>query len=152
MGSCSLKRCKEREESNGQHPQAMPNEDRASLSGPGVVNAGTMTDASQWAASRLAAMMTAAGTLHFVTPTFFDRIVPPGLPGCARTYTHASGVATYAIAAALAHPRTRRVGGTLAAIFFVAVIPAKVQLTFHWFRDEHTSAAKKVGAIVQLPW
>lgn len=110
------------------------------------------SDASQWAALRLAAMMTAAGTMHFVTPTFFDRIIPPVLPGSPRTYTHVSGVTAYGIAAALALPRTRRVGGTVAAIFFVAVIPAKIQLTINWFRDENTTSTKKASAIIQLPW
>ncbi|GAB3290913.1 DoxX family protein [Parasphingorhabdus pacifica] len=110
------------------------------------------TDTSRRAALRLAVMMAVAGTLHFVTPTFFDRIIPPVLPGSARSYTRASGLAAYATAATLTLPQTQRLGGTLAALFFVAVMPAKVQLTINWFRDENTTSALKVAAIVQLPW
>jgi hypothetical protein len=40
----------------------------------------------------------------------------------------------------------------LAATFFVAVMPAKVQLTLNWFRDENATLAMKVGAVVHLPW
>jgi uncharacterized membrane protein len=111
-----------------------------------------VTPTSQWPALRLAALMTAAGTLHFVQPHFFDRIIPPALPGRARTYTHAFGVAAYAIAAALAYPRTRRAGATCAAVFYVAVVPAKVQLSVNWLGEEHAGAAKKTAAILHLPW
>ena len=109
-------------------------------------------DASQGAAFRLAALMAIAGTLHFVQPSFFDRSIPPVLPGRARTYTHAFGVAAYALSAALAYPRTRRVGATLTAAFYVAVVPAKVQLTVNWLSDENAGTAKKTLAILHLPW
>ncbi len=80
---------------------------------------------SQAPALRLAALLFGAGTLHFVRPRPFDAIVPRALPGSARTYTYASGVvAELATAAALAVPRTRRLGGTLATALFVAVFPA----------------------------
>jgi uncharacterized membrane protein len=111
-----------------------------------------VTYRSQWPAYRLAALMTVAGTLHFVQPAFFDRIIPPALPGRARAYTSAFGVAAYAIAAALAYPRTRRAGATLAAVFYVAVIPAKVQLSVNWLGEQHTGAAQKTAAILHLPW
>jgi uncharacterized membrane protein len=113
---------------------------------------GAGTDASQGAAFRLAALMAVAGTLHFVQPSFFDRIIPPMLPGRARTYTHAFGVAAYALSAALVYPRTRRVGATMTAAFYVAVVPAKVQLTVNWLSDENAGTAKKTMAILHLPW
>lgn len=107
---------------------------------------------TQWPAWRLAGMLAAAGVLHFVAPTFFDRIIPPALPGTARTYTHASGAVALAIAGMLATPPSRRLGATLAAGFFVAVIPAKVQLALNWFGSEQSTLIMKVAAIVQFPW
>lgn len=112
----------------------------------------TTPGATQWPAWRLAAILTAAGVLHFVTPTVFDRIVPPALPGKARTYTQASGAAALTIAGMLAAPTSRRLGATLAAAFFIAVIPAKVQLALNWFGSDQSTLAMKVAAIVQFPW
>ena len=79
------------------------------------------------AASALAALLAAAGTTHFVAPGFYDSIVPPVLPGSARSWTLVSGAAELACAAAVATPRTRRVGATLAAVLFVVVFPANIQ-------------------------
>ncbi len=75
----------------------------------------------------LAAAVGSAGVMHFVTPAFFDAIVPRALPGRARSWTHASGVAELVVAAAVAAPRTRRQGALAAAVLFVAVFPANVQ-------------------------
>jgi uncharacterized membrane protein len=75
----------------------------------------------------LAAVLGVAGAMHFVKPGFFDAIVPRALPGSARTWTHASGVAELAVAAAVASPRTRRHGALAAALLFVTVFPANVQ-------------------------
>jgi uncharacterized membrane protein len=78
-------------------------------------------------ATALAALLVGAGVTHFVKPTFFDPIVPHWMPGAARFWTHASGVAEVVSGVALAVPRTRRLGGWLAAATFVAVYPANVQ-------------------------
>ncbi|MFZ2176178.1 MAG: MauE/DoxX family redox-associated membrane protein, partial [Rhodococcus sp. (in: high G+C Gram-positive bacteria)] len=69
----------------------------------------------QTPALRLAALLLGAGIMHFVTPKFFDAIVPERLPGAARVYTYASGVAELVVGAALVVPRTRALGGGLAA-------------------------------------
>src|SRR5690242_3037660 len=44
-------------------------------------------------AARMGAMLLGMGTLHFVAPKPFDGIIPAELPGSARFYTYASGVA-----------------------------------------------------------
>src|SRR5699024_4393252 len=80
----------------------------------------------------LATLLGAAGVLHFARPAPFDSIVPPALPGPARTYTYASGAAELATAALLAVPRTRRLGGIAAAALFVAVFPANLQMAYDW--------------------
>ncbi|RJQ69106.1 hypothetical protein D5S17_31280 [Pseudonocardiaceae bacterium YIM PH 21723] len=80
------------------------------------------------AASALAGLLIGMGVLHFVAPKPFDDIVPKQLPGTPRFWTQASGVAEVAIGTAVAVPRTRRLGGWLAAALFVAVFPANVQM------------------------
>ena len=64
---------------------------------------------SQLPAKRMGAMLIGMGALHFVAPKPFDTIVPAELPGTARFYTHASGVAEVATGALLLVPRTRRI-------------------------------------------
>ena len=85
------------------------------------------TDRGRRAATRLAALLTTTGALHFAAPRPFDALVPPALPGTARFWTHASGAAELGVAGLLALPRTRRLGGTLAAALFVAVFPGNVR-------------------------
>ncbi|GAA1333872.1 DoxX family protein [Saccharothrix algeriensis] len=77
-------------------------------------------------ARALAGLLGAAGALHFARPRPYDAIVPRSLPGKPRTWTYASGVAEVAVAA----PRTRRLGGLLAAGFFAAVFPANVKMAW----------------------
>ena len=94
----------------------------------------------------LAALLTGAGLTHFVKPGFYDPIVPHALPGPARAWTYASGVAEVGVAAAVAVPRTRRRGALLAALLFVAVFPANVQMAV----DARGAVAKSI-AYARLP-
>lgn len=96
----------------------------------------------------LAIFLAAAGVSHFLAPRQYDAIVPRGLPGKARTYTILSGVAELGVAAAVAHPRTRRLGGLAAAGLFVAVFPANVQMAVDWRRRP---LAQKLVAWGRLP-
>jgi uncharacterized membrane protein len=87
------------------------------------------------------------GTIHFLMPKFFDRIVPHVL-GHERLFTYASGLAEIATGALVANPRTTRVGGRIAAVLFVAVFPANVQHTVdHWPPRD----AEGWGSLVRLP-
>lgn len=76
----------------------------------------------------LAGLLGGAGLLHFVVPGPYADIVPSWLPGDADAYVYASGVAEMACAAAVALPRTRRLGGWATAGLFVAVFPANVTM------------------------
>lgn len=96
----------------------------------------------------LAGLLAAAGVTHFVRPGFYDPIVPRALPGPARFWTYASGVAELAVAAAVAHPATRRTGGLAAAALFAAVLPANVQMAHDWRRR---SPAERAVAYGRLP-
>ena len=102
-------------------------------------------------AYRLAALLGGAGVLHFITPKPFDQQVPRALPGDARTYTYVSGVAEIALAAGLVVPQTRRTTAGVAALFFVAVFPANVQMATDWLKSSKTSTAMKVGVLARLP-
>lgn len=99
------------------------------------------------AAWGLAGMLLGAGAGHFVFPAPFDAIVPPELPGSARTYTYVSGVAELIIGALLLVPRTRRKAGLAAAALFVAVYPANV----HSVRLFWAKPWLRAGAIARLP-
>jgi uncharacterized membrane protein len=99
-------------------------------------------------AAGLAALLGGMGVLHFVAPKPFDAIVPRSLPGSPRTWTYLSGVAELAVAAAVAHPRTRRAGGLAAAALFIAVFPANVKMAADW---RHGSPVQRAIAFGRLP-
>ncbi|OBG41256.1 MULTISPECIES: DoxX family protein [Mycolicibacter] len=99
------------------------------------------------AARGLAGLLLGAGAGHFVFPQPFDAIVPPELPGSARMYTYASGVAELVIGALLLSPRTRRKAGLAAAALLVAVYPANI----HSVRLFWGKPWLRAGAIARLP-
>ncbi|GAB4102194.1 hypothetical protein AB0C50_30510 [Micromonospora taraxaci] len=99
-------------------------------------------------AAALAGLLAIAGVTHLVRPGFYDPIVPRTLPGPARFWTYASGVAELAVAAAVAHPNTRRAGGRAAAALFVAVLPANVKMAVDW---RHRRPAKRAIAYGRVP-
>lgn len=102
-------------------------------------------------ALRLSALLTTTGVLHFARPKPFEALVPPALPGSARFWTHASGAAELGLAAMLAAPATRRVGGRLAAAFFVAVFPGNVRAVLLFRRRPLLCAAMVARLPLQVP-
>ena len=76
----------------------------------------------------LAVLLGSVASTHFLKPDLFDSIVPRALPGPARGYTIGSALIEFALAAALVRRSTRRRAGYAAAVFFVAVFPANVQM------------------------
>lgn len=99
----------------------------------------------------LAALLTVVGSGHFTRPGYFDDLVPPQLPGAARTYVYGSGAAEIAVAALLVNPRTRRLGGTLAALLFIAVFPANIRMAGTTLTDPEATTAAKLHALLRLP-
>ena len=97
----------------------------------------------------LAAFLGFAGVMHFVSPGFFNDIVPPWLPPNELFWTWASGAAELVVAVLLARRSTRRRGAILAAWLFVAVYPANLYMTWDW-RDRTT--AEQVVSWVRLPF
>ena len=104
--------------------------------------------ASPARAYRLAALLLGVGTTHFLMPKPFDDIVPAELPGSARFYTYASGVAEVTTGALLLSPRTRKVGALAAIAVFLGVYPANVNMVRLW-RDK--PLIMRLGAIARLP-
>jgi uncharacterized membrane protein len=96
----------------------------------------------------LAAVLGVAGVAHFVRPEFFDEIVPHALPASPRSWTYVSGVAELACAAAVARPSTRRIGGLAAAVLFVAVFPANIQMAVDY---RTRPASEQALAYARLP-
>ena len=96
----------------------------------------------------LSALLAVAGVTHFAYPKPYDRIVPTALPGSARTWTYVSGVAELAVAAAVAAPRTRRLGGLAAAALFAAVFPANVKMALD---ARGRSRREQLATVARLP-
>jgi uncharacterized membrane protein len=96
----------------------------------------------------MGAMLVGMAVLHFVAPKPFDRIVPAELPGGARFYTLASGVAEGATGAMLLAPRTRRLGALAAVALFIGVFPANVNMVRLWWGKGWPA---RVAAIARLP-
>jgi uncharacterized membrane protein len=85
---------------------------------------------------------------HVLAPRPYDAVVPRSLPGTPRFWTYASAVAELSVAALVAVPRTRAVGGLAAAALFVAVFPANVKMAYDW---RHRSARERAIAYGRLP-
>ena len=97
-------------------------------------------------------MLTGAGIVHFAVPAPYDAIVPQQLPGAARTWTQLSGAAELVVAALIALPRTRRLGGLLAASLFVCVFPANVKVAIDWSSKPLWMRALAYGRLpLQIP-
>ena len=105
-------------------------------------------DVSQTAAYRVASMLLGVGTLHFLAPKPFDTIVPAELPGEARFYTYASGVAELSIGALLLPRRTRRLAATAASLLFIGVFPANVNMVRLWWDKPWPM---RIAALARLP-
>ncbi|MBB4660915.1 DoxX family protein [Conexibacter arvalis] len=91
----------------------------------------------------------ATGILHFVIPRVYEAIMPDWLPAH-RELVHASGVAEIAAGAALLHPRTRRLGGTLSVATLVAVFPANLHMALNAERYEAVPGGR-AALLARLP-
>ena len=86
--------------------------------------------------------------MHFVSPEFFDEIVPPWLPPSERFWTYLSGVAELVVGVMLFVPRWRRRGAIALIVLLIAVYPANLYMTWDW-RDR--SVSEQVVSWVRLP-
>ena len=104
---------------------------------------------SQRPAYQAGAMLIGTGVGHFVMPKPFDTIVPAELPGSARFYTYASGVAEVGVGGLMLVPRTRRVAALAAIALYLAVYPANINMVRLWWGKPWPM---KVAALARLPF
>lgn len=76
----------------------------------------------------LAACFTFTGTMHFLTPRFFEAIVPPTIESAKKEVVAISGAAEIAGGLAVLHPATRRFGRFWLLGLLVAVFPANIHM------------------------
>ncbi|ROS76556.1 putative membrane protein [Cellulomonas sp. PhB143] len=98
----------------------------------------------------MAGALTTTGILHLVRPRTFDPLIPEAL-GPARPWVYGSGVAELACAAAVALPRTRRLGGLASAALFVGVFPGNVTMALKSRPDARSVAMRPAVAWSRLP-
>jgi uncharacterized membrane protein len=96
----------------------------------------------------MGAALVGMGVLHFVAPKPFDTIVPAELPGTARFYTYASGVAEVATGGLLLAPQTRKLGALAAMALYLAVFPGNVNMVRLWWGKPWPM---RLAAIARLP-
>lgn len=106
------------------------------------------SDSTDTTAQRVGVGLIGMGILHFAAPKPFDTIIPTELPGTARFYTHASGVAEVAVGALLLPRATRRIGALAAIALFVGVFPGNVNMVRLWWDKPWYM---RVGALARLP-
>jgi uncharacterized membrane protein len=73
-----------------------------------------------------------AGVMHFVSPDFFNDLVPPWLPPGESFWTYASGVVELVVAWLLLSPSRRRTGALFAVALFVGVYPGNLYMAWDW--------------------
>jgi uncharacterized membrane protein len=119
------------------------------LAEPHVIDAGARARGAT-AAWLLAILLVGTGTLHFVSPSGFERIVPHFM-GAAPFWVFVSGLAELGCAAALTLRPTRRLGALGAVVLFVAVFPANIQMALDSGGSAHDLFHNPVVAWGRLP-
>ncbi|AZA11644.1 DoxX family protein [Corynebacterium gerontici] len=91
----------------------------------------------------------AMSALHFLKPEPFDAIIPPFMPGDRRTWTYASGVAEGVVAALIANPETRKLGGRSAVALLLAVWPANFEMARQALQGD--GKKRQIISVLRLP-
>lgn len=98
----------------------------------------------------LAAVMVAAGALHFAVPRFYEPLIPPVL-GPTRPWVYGSGVAEAAAGAVLAVTRTRRLGAWAVFAVLLGVWPGNVWMAVQGGLPGGGLAANPILAWLRVP-
>jgi uncharacterized membrane protein len=94
-------------------------------------------------------LFVAAGTVHFIRPAMYEKIVPPQL-GHAPELVALSGIAEIAGGLGLMIPRTRRAAGVGLIVLLVAVWPANIFMALEADRFAAVAPAWVLWARVPL--
>ncbi|MEO8086198.1 MAG: DoxX family protein [Bacteroidota bacterium] len=84
----------------------------------------------------MSALYTITGTMHFIHPEFYLRIMPPWIP-MHEEMVFISGVCEIVFAILLLFPFTRRLAAWCIIGLLVAVFPANIQMTINYFREHN---------------
>lgn len=91
------------------------------------------------------------GFLHLLTPDFFVRIVPAGLPN-PEWLNVISGLFEIVIGVYLLEPRTRVLAAWGAIALAIAVFPANVHMWMENIGPEGPGTGSPLGALLRLPF
>jgi uncharacterized membrane protein len=94
----------------------------------------------------LAIFMIGAGTMHFVRPEFYVKIVPPYLP-MHRELVLLSGVFEFGLGVALLIPRFSRMAAWGIILLLIAVFPANIYV----FQNQELLPAPPILHVLRLP-
>lgn len=98
----------------------------------------------------LGLLMMTVGTMHFVEPEPFMRIVPPPLPPLATVYL--SGVFEFLGGLGLLIPRTRRAAAWGLVALYLAVFPANIYMAVQGIQLDPANPMPGWGAWLRLPF
>lgn len=99
----------------------------------------------------LAALMLGAGTMHFVSPRFFDDLIPEAMPGTERAWVYGSGVAELVAGALTANRRTARLGAWTTFAVLLGVFPGNIYDSVQHPPTDGRGVASLVRLPLQLP-
>jgi uncharacterized membrane protein len=85
--------------------------------------------------------------MHFVSPQFFNDIVPPWLPPSESFWTYASGVVELVVAYLLLRPSTRRVGAIATIWLLIGVYPANLYMAWDWRNEPFSDQLVSYGRL-----
>lgn len=97
----------------------------------------------------LAALFAFAGTMHFIIPDQYVRVMPPWLP-LHRELVYLSGVLEIAGGLGLLIPRMRRAAGIGLILLLIAVWPANLQMLLN-ARAGGASTWAQLALLLRLP-
>ncbi len=85
----------------------------------------------------MAALYIVAGTMHFLHPQLYLRIMPPWLPSPIQLIW-ISGACEIVFGVLLVPRFTRRAAAWLIIALLIAVFPANIQMLLDWYRTGHS--------------
>jgi uncharacterized membrane protein len=98
----------------------------------------------------LGLLMVGVGSLHFIDPEPFARIVPPPLPATGTVYL--SGVFEILGGVGILVPKTRRFAAWGLVALYVAVFPANIYMALNGIQLDPANPMPEWGAWLRLPF
>ena len=95
----------------------------------------------------MAGLYMLAGINHFVTPDFYQKIMPPWLPWHFELI-YISGAAEIALGLLLLFPQTRRAAAWGIIALLIAVFPANIQMMVNYYQEQNPNLWV---AVLRLP-